>query len=227
MDYGSELRPGGKDKTGSFEAGEIWMGFGSRIVFDVMGDGSADHLKTSVLKIEKKDWQNGPKYSAPVFEVKTTGMLEGKYLLVEAGQIEGSLDDIVLEGVDGLKASLIQEDGKIYLNVDPMRAAASVVWNGGEDGIWDLANTENFLLADGKKDFFVTGDVVTFGDDATLEVNASFAEAVIKLPQCVRAELSTNGAFSGKGIEGAPAADAPYVLRIKAAVSFGNLEIVY
>jgi autotransporter-associated beta strand protein len=168
MDYGSELRPGGKDKTGSFEAGEIWMGFGSRIVFDVMGDGSADHLKTSVLKIEKKDWQNGPKYSAPVFEVKTTGMLEGKYLLVDAGQIEGSLDDIVLEGVDGLKASLIQEDGKIYLNVDPMRAAASVVWNGGEDGIWDLANTENFLLADGKKDFFVTGDMVTFGDDATL-----------------------------------------------------------
>lgn len=70
-------------------------------------------------------------------------------------------------------------------------------------------------------------DVREFGDGAELEVNASFAEAVVKLPQCVRAELSTNGAFSGKGVEGSPAPDAPYVLRIKAAVSFGNLEIVY
>ena len=169
MDYGSELRPGGKDRPGSFEAEEIWMRFGSRIVFDVMSDGSADCIKTNWLCLMNKDWENGPKYSTPVFEIVRHGELaEGKYLLMEASEIlYSSLDDIVLEGVDGLKTSLTYEDGKIYLNVDPLRAATNVAWDGGSDGIWDLADTENFILADGQKDFFVTGDVVTFGDEAS------------------------------------------------------------
>ena len=169
MDYGSELRPGGKDKAGSFEAEEIWMRFGSRIVFDVMSDGSADCIKTSWLCLMNKDWENGPKYSMPVFEIVRHGELaEGKYLLMEAAEVlYNSLDDIVLEGVDGLKASLTYEYGKIYLNVSPLRAATDVAWDGGSDGIWDFANSESFVLADGSRDVFVTGDKVTFGDDAT------------------------------------------------------------
>ena len=168
MDYGSELRPGGKDKTGSFEAEEIWMGFGSRLVFDVMSDGSADCIKTYGLSLMGKDWQNGPKYSMPVFEIVRHGELaEGKYLLMEVSEIlDNTLDDIVLEGVDGLKASLVYEYGKVYLNVEPMRAADDVVWDGGEDGIWNLADKENFLVG-GNKDFFVTDDKVTFNDQAS------------------------------------------------------------
>ena len=168
MDYGSELRPGGKDKTGSFEAQEIWMGFGSRIVFDVMSDGTADHLKADRLCLQNQDWQNGPKYSTPVIEIVRHGELaEGKYLLMEVSEIlDSTLDNIVLEGIDGMKASLIQEDGKILLNVEPMRDATDVVWDGSEDGIWNLANAENFMVG-GNKDFFVTGDNVTFNDQAT------------------------------------------------------------
>jgi autotransporter-associated beta strand protein len=168
MDYGSELRPGGKDKTGSFEAEEIWMGFGSRLVFDVMSDGSADCIKTYGRSLMGKDWQNGPKYSMPVFEIVRHGELaEGKYLLMEVSEIlDNTLDDIVLEGVDGLKASLVYEYGKVYLNVEPMRAADDVVWDGGEDGIWNLADKENFLVG-GNKDFFVTDDKVTFNDQAS------------------------------------------------------------
>ena len=169
MDYGSELRPGSNGKTGALEAEEIWMGFGSRIVFDVMSDGSADCVKANQLHIEKKDWQYGPKYAAPVFEIVRHGEIaEGKYLLMEASEIQdNSLDDIVLEGVDGLKTSLLYENGKIWLNVEALRAAGSIVWNGGEDGIWDFANTENFISAEGAKDIFVTGDEVTFSDEAT------------------------------------------------------------
>ena len=66
-----------------------------------------------------------------------------------------------------------------------------------------------------------------FADDAALEVNVSFGDAQILLPKCVRAELATAGAFSGKGVEGTPDPDARYVLRVKAAVSFGNLSIEY
>ena len=170
MDYGSSLHPGEQ----GIEAASLEMGFGSRVVFDVEV-GRADCVKTSVLKIEKKDWQYGPKYSSPVFEIRrmvlpTTEVpyeIEGKYLLVDAQKIEGHVEDIVLEGLDGLKASLIQEEGRIYLNVEAQRAAMEVTWDGGQDGIWDFANSESFLLPDGTKDVFVTGDKVTFGDDAT------------------------------------------------------------
>ena len=183
MDYASELRPGGRDKTGSFEAKEIWMGFGSRLVFDVMSDGTADHLKTYELHLQNKDWQNGPKYSTPVIEIVRHGELaEGKYLLMEVSEIlDSTLDDIVLEGVDGLKTSLVYEGGKVYLNVAPMRAASDVVWDGGEDGIWNLADKENFLVG-GNKDFFVTGDRVTFGDEAArkeVDINGDVAPASI------------------------------------------------
>ena len=170
MDYGSKLCPGEQ----GIETDTLALGFGARIVFDVEV-ARADCVKANVLTIEKKDWQYGPRYASPVFEIcrlvlptiEVPYELEGKYLLVDANKIEGSVDDIVLEGLDGLKASLIQEDGKIYLNVEPLRQADDVRWDGGEYGSWDFAHTENFLLSDGTKGFFVTGDRVTFGDEAT------------------------------------------------------------
>jgi autotransporter-associated beta strand protein len=78
----------------------------------------------------------------------------------------GDVSGVVLEGMDGMKASLLQEDGKIYLDVKTLREASTITWDGGSDGIWDFAKTENFKSNDGNKDIFVTGDIVTFGDDA-------------------------------------------------------------
>lgn len=168
MDYASELRPG----VAGIETDTLAMGFGSRIyyVYDVKS--GFPLITANVLKIEKKDWQYGPTYSTPVFQIRKTMSwepyeLEGKYLLVDANKVEGYIEDVVLEGVDGLKASLIEENGKVYLNIEPMRDAENVVWDGGEDGTWDFGHAENFLLPDGSKDFFVTGDSVVFNDQAT------------------------------------------------------------
>ena len=171
MDYASILQPGGEE-FGTVETDSLLLGFGSRIILDE-GMLGGDCVKANVLKIEKKDWQYGPKYDAPVFEIRRQLPLveepdgPARFLLVDAAKIEGSVEDIVLEGVDGLKASLVEEDGKVYLAVDPLREATAVNWDGGTDGVWDLAETENFLLADGTKDVFVTGDEVTFGDEAS------------------------------------------------------------
>ena len=168
MDYASILRPGGKDNKGMIETDSLILNFGSRIVFDALADGTSDAVKANVLTIEKKDWQYGPKYSTPVFEIACHGQLAaGKYLLIDAAKIEGDVNNIVLEGIDGVKSSLTNEDGKIYLNVEAIREATSITWDGGSDGIWDFAHTENFKLEDGNKDFFVTGDAVTFDDNTT------------------------------------------------------------
>ena len=172
MDYAAILQPGGED-FGTVETDSLLLGFGSRIILNE-GLNGGDCVKANVLKIEKKDWQYGPKYAAPVFEIRRQlPMVEepnmpAKFLLVDAAKIEGSVDDIVLEGVDGLKASLVEEDGKVYLSVEPQREATAVSWDGGTDGIWDLAETANFLLEDGTKDVFVTGDAVTFSDEAAM-----------------------------------------------------------
>ena len=157
MNYASILRPGGKANKGNVEISTLALNFGSRIVFDIYADGSTDQVKTNEITIEKKDWKYGPAYSSPIFEFARQGKIEaGNYLIVEAGKITGNIGDIVLEGLDGIKASLVQEGNNIYLKVDAMRTASEVTWDGGTDGIWDLANTENFMSAEGTKDIFVT-----------------------------------------------------------------------
>ena len=167
-DYNATIYPGGKAKVGTMTVSSLNLNFGSRVVFDVISDGSVDKMTVSQLTIEKKDWKNGPQYQTPVFEIVRQGEIPaGKYLLVECAAIVGDVSGVVLEGMDGMKASLLQEDGKIYLDVKTLREASTITWDGGSDGIWDFAKTENFKSNDGNKDIFVTGDIVTFGDDAT------------------------------------------------------------
>ena len=166
-DYNATIYPGGKAKVGTMAVSSLNLNFGSRVVFDVSSDGSVDKMTVSQLTIEKKDWKYGPQYQTPVFEiVRQSEIPAGKYLLVECAAIVGDVSGVVLEGMDGMKASLLQEDGKIYLDVKTLREASTITWDGGSDGIWDFAKTENFKSNDGNKDIFVTGDIVTFGDDA-------------------------------------------------------------
>lgn len=172
-DYGSTIIPGGKDKSGSIETDSLIMNFGSRLLLDLYTDGSvSDQVKANVLKIDKKDWENGPTYLAPVIQVNAhlkageTKLEAGQYLLAEIGKIEGDLNDVIIEGLSGQKSSLELKDGKLYLNVQGTREAADVTWTGAVDGVWNLAENENFELGQGK-DIFVSGDHVTFDDNAT------------------------------------------------------------
>ncbi len=172
MQYGSVLRPGGADKAGTLTVSDLQLGFGARVAIDMMPDGQADHLAvTGKLSIEKKDWQYGPEYDAPVIQVIThfadseTRLEGGRYTLGTVGQIEGNIDDIKIEGLSGQKTALAYEDGTLYLDITAMREATDVVWSGSEDGNWDFANTANFLIG-GEKDVFVSGDNVVFNDEA-------------------------------------------------------------
>ena len=173
MDYASVLRPGGSEKAGSVETDSLILNFGSRVEFDVYSGAQVDHFKANVLSIEKKGWKNGPTYNTPVFEViphyaeGATALEEGRYLLGEVGKIEGSLDNIVVEGIGAQKANLAIEDGKIYLDIEGLREATSVTWTGTQGSDWDLADTENFkTTTSGESNIFVSGDVVIFNDDA-------------------------------------------------------------
>jgi hypothetical protein len=125
-------------------------------------------VNATKLIIETKDWADfGPKYKAPVIQFDVEGTLQaGVYLLGSIGSIEGNINDILLEGIAEKRNYLTYTDGKLYLNVEDMRAATSVVWNGTADSnIWDFGVTKNFLN-DGQADYAGLGDDVVFDDTA-------------------------------------------------------------
>lgn len=171
-DYGSVIRPGGKENVGTLTTSSLDLGFGARVVFDAK-DGNVDKLVAAKMSIEKKYWKNGPQYNTPVFEF-TAAPNPGTYTLAEVGELTGKLSDIVVEGLDGHKFSLEYTDGKIILNLSDTRDSESCVWTGEKGSVWDLMSTENFSSSD---KMFVTGDELTFNDDAATS-NVSIAEDV-------------------------------------------------
>ena len=171
-DYGSVIRPGGKESIGTLTTSSLDLGFGARVVFDAK-DGNVDKLVAAKMSIEKKYWKNGPQYNTPVFEF-ATAPAPGTYTLAEVGELTGKLSDIVVEGLDGHKFSLEYTDGKIVLNISDTRDSESCVWTGEKGSVWDLMSTENFSSSD---KMFVTGDELTFNDDAATS-NVSIAEDV-------------------------------------------------
>lgn len=171
-DYGSVIRPGGKENIGTLTTSSLDLGFGARVVFDAK-DGNVDKLVAAKMSIEKKYWKNGPQYNTPVFEF-ATAPAPGTYTLAEVGELTGKLSDIVVEGLDGHKFSLEYTDGKIVLNISDTRDSESCVWTGEKGSVWDLMSTENFSSSD---KMFVTGDELTFNDEAAT-TNVSVAEDV-------------------------------------------------
>ena len=171
-DYGSVIRPGGKESIGTLTTSSLDLGFGARVVFDAK-DGNVDKLVAAKMSIEKKYWKNGPQYNTPVFEF-ATAPAPGTYTLAEVGELTGKLSDIVVEGLDGHKFSLEYTDGKIILNLSDTRDSESCVWTGEKGSVWDLMSTENFSSSD---KMFVTGDELTFNDEAATS-NVSIAEDV-------------------------------------------------
>ena len=171
-DYASIIRPGGADHVGTLQADSLLLGFGSRIVFDISDAASYDQVNARQLVIEHKDWQHGPQYAAPVFEfVYSQTPVEGDYVLISTEQCTGDVANIVIEGLSGVKHTLSLDEGKIVLHILKTRAAEAVAWTGAVSSVWDLDNTPNFSSS---TQTFVTGDDVSFGDDAVLtEVNVS------------------------------------------------------
>ncbi len=174
MFYGAELHVGSADKAGSVTISDLNLGFGSRVCLDLFADGlKADALNTSNITVEKKNWSNGPQYSTPVFAFTPhyaagqTTLPEGDYVLGSAGKVTGNLADVVVEGLNGQKATLAVKDGKLVLTVSGQRSATEIVWTGANGNAWDINETANFAIrSTGEPTVFVSGDKVIFDDSA-------------------------------------------------------------
>lgn len=208
-DYGAVIEIGKRESNAAASyigADVLSLGFGSRIVVDLYADDlTADKINVNTLKIERKTgtaWtKGGPTYLMPVIEVVghpiggQSRMAPGKYVIGEVGDIEGSVDDIILEGIATSKKSLYVEDGKLIVEIFSQREPATITWIGSQNNTWDIADTENFSLED-KATGFVAGDDVVFDDNAqSMIVNIS--EDV--LPASITVNSSEDFTFKGDG----------------------------
>ena len=209
MEYDAKLRPGRADNCGTITTDSLRLGFGSRIIFDIYNDLSADQVNMKVLTIETKSWKCGPEYQAPVFEFVSHKSAQeltaaGEYLIGRAEEIVGDLNKIRIEGIDNkLKAQLTSRDGNIYLYIAGLRDNHEIVWRGTESDIWDLGLTENFISADDQtvSDIFVTGDDVRFDDEASMfnvKINSDIEADTITVDNTKAYSFSGTGAITGK-----------------------------
>lgn len=176
MNYASILRPAGSDNRGTVTTDSLILNFGAKVEFDIYGaDVTADTLKCKYLKIEKKVWNNGPAYDAPVFvfvshpEQGQKLIADGKYLIAELEKIEGDISNIVVEGFSDQKATLSLEGTKLYLTVKTF-VAGNLTWTGAVNNDWDVDKTKNFVDDEGNACTFTPGSTVNFTDKATRNV---------------------------------------------------------
>lgn len=174
-DYNATIVPGGDGIKGTIETDSLALNFGSVVLIDLFGSNvTADVVKAGKLSIEKKNWSNGPAYSAPVLRfVKhlaegEDNVANGRYLIGEIGEIKGNIKNLVIEGLNSQKATLVYEDGKLYVDIVNYEVG-DITWTGGNSGTWDVDVTPNFTEdATGETRSFVPGDAVLFDDNAQI-----------------------------------------------------------
>ena len=212
MDYDAKLRPGRANNIGTITTDSLVLGFGSRVIFDIKSEGlQADQIHVKTLDIKTQNWSYGPKYRLPVFEFvvpENEELATGRYLI---GSIKNflhshTIDDIIIEGIStNQKAKFTLDwDGNLYLDISDIRNASFVKWMGGVSSAWDMANTENFVNAEGNSDIFVTGDFVRFDDTAlrfTVSMNNDMvADTILVANESKAYTFNGNGALTGNTV---------------------------
>ena len=213
-DYGSSIEIGSDNKTAShIEVGTLSLGFGSCLVVDLYADDlSADKVNATTLRIERKTdraWTlGGPAYLMPIIEVVghladgQTRMAAGKYVIAHIENLEGNVDDLILEGIETSKKSLYIEDGKLIVEIHPLRNPSTITWTGSQSNTWDIAETENFSMAS-EPTGFVAGDHVVFGDDAqqkSILISEDVFPSSITINSSEAYTLGGQGAIAGNNI---------------------------
>lgn len=209
MEYGAVLRAGGNNTKGQIKADSLIMNFGAIVEFDIYADEfAADRIVLShSLVLNSTNKSDAPQYKNPVFRfVSHTSdgkdlMPAGKYLLMDVTEIDGDLEKVDIEGLEGLRCHLESDGQHVYLVIEDLRAASTIYWNGSSDSnVWDLASTENFNM-DGEAEMFVTGDKVIF-DDAAQNQTVNIKEDVMPSEVVFKADkdytLTGSGSMSGE-----------------------------
>ncbi len=127
----------------------------------------------------------------------------GTYKLMEyTGTWTGDIGLVNIRGLQGLKYSIKNEEGALWLVINEQREAATDVhWTGNESSQWNYQD-QNFTL-DGEATEFVAGDGVTVDDEASK--NSILIDELMPISKVTFANetksitINGTGGFSGEG----------------------------
>ena len=165
-DYDSRIIPGGENNKGMITTTKLTLNHGARLVLDIYDNLTADRLNTDELVLNTKTgeaWENfGPEYLKPVVQFVAHGTLPaGRYHLGTVGKLTGSLDDLVVEGLDGQQnATLELLNDHLYL----------IVGNGDTAGSYVYFN--DFETADG----IMANDATIVGDGSFVDWGGNYGK---------------------------------------------------
>ena len=116
--YGAQL-----SVTNTVEVNELTMDFGSRLVLNMNNNALLNAGKLILQsKVGESVWENyGPEYLSPVIQITLSERLEpGRYVLAHFDELEGSLDNVVLEteGINEKYAVLGYDNNNNEIYVD-------------------------------------------------------------------------------------------------------------
>ena len=97
---------------------------------------------------------------------KGSSMTQGSYILAQCtGSMTVNTDSITIRGLVGIPYTVKADGNKLLLVVNETRKASDYVrWIGNVSTLWDF-HTNNFVLGTTATPF-VSGDIITFGDEA-------------------------------------------------------------
>jgi fibronectin-binding autotransporter adhesin len=121
----------------------------------------------------------------------------GTYMLITySGALIGGLNNLIVDGLDGVPVALTNPPGAIALIVKSTRPPTAVTWAGGPGGNWDLVTSSNWWNG-GTKDWFVPQDTARFDN---LGATSSVVNLAVALPVAgVVVDSGSNYTFTGSG----------------------------
>jgi len=177
--------------------GTLTMEASSRLTIKISpypSDSSASQGRNAMLKVGHFTYRSGAIVNLQLSE-EELGV--GRYILMESADSLPDVSGLKLTGLKGFVGKLSAEGKQLILTTKGVRSASSVVWSGLLSTQWDRAVTANWINKDGDADIFVTGDTVSFTDDAAV-TGIQFVDELLPGVVNVAAD-SINFVFGGSG----------------------------
>jgi len=171
-EYNAGLYVGGLNQADTLKiTGNLNLVTGAKLVYDLSDNPNEVSGTKGVTSSFKNDYLqlNGTLLigsgSIIVINQLTDSLTPGKYLLMKADAVSGTLSLVKIQGTGGKSVELTYDaiSKELYLVVKGTRSAGKVSWTGKTDANWNIAKTANWSN-EGFADIFVANDSVYFDE---------------------------------------------------------------
>ncbi len=194
---GGRIEPGVAGTLGTLTiVGNLDLPGRNNLAFDV---DQTQVAKNDLLSIQGNFNVTGTNHAIIINPVTT--ITSGELALITfTGTTNATTSNFSVKGLEGIPYVLKIESNAVKLEVTEPRSAGSVVWKGGESSLWDF-QAKNFLNGT-NDDNFVSGDVVTFNDDAvnkTIVISETMPVSEMIFNNNTDYKISGEGSIGGTG----------------------------